>query len=78
MSGTGQEDLQDQRIGSLDPGVIILTKETLSVQHVLKAERVLNTRLRKLIVTSYLKLGGVWQYKWSCTGSEVVVATMNL
>ena len=28
MSGTGQEDLRDQRIGSFDPGVIIVTKET--------------------------------------------------
>ena len=28
MLGTGQYDPRDQRIGSLDPGVIIVTKET--------------------------------------------------
>ena len=36
---------------------------------VLKAERVLNMRLRKLIDTLYLKLERVWWYKWICTSS---------
>ena len=45
---------------------------------ILKAERVLNTRLRKLIGMLYLKLGRVWWYKWSCTSGQVVVASMNL
>ena len=44
---------------------------------ILKAERVLNARLRKLIGILYLKLGRVRWYKWSCTNSQVV-ATMNL
>ena len=45
---------------------------------ILKAERVLNTRLRKLIGVLYLKLERARWYKWSCTSSHVVVATMNL
>ena len=45
---------------------------------ILKAERLLNARLRKLIGMLYLKLGRVWWYKWSCASSKVIVATMNL
>ena len=45
---------------------------------ILKAERVLNVRLRMLIGTLYLKLERVQWYKWSCARGYVVVATMNL
>ena len=45
---------------------------------ILEAERVLNTRRRKLIGMLYPKLGGVRWYKWSCTSGQVVVASMNL
>ena len=45
---------------------------------ILKAERVLNARLKKLIGMLYPKLGGVRWYKWSCISSQVVVASMNL
>ena len=45
---------------------------------ILKAERVLNVRLRMLIGALYLKLERVQQYKWSCTSGYIVVATMNL
>ena len=45
---------------------------------ILKAERVLNVRLRKLIGALYLKLRRVRWFKWSCTSGYVVVATMNL
>ena len=45
---------------------------------ILKAERVLNVRLRMLIGMLYLKLEGVRWYKWSCASGYVVVATMNL
>ena len=45
---------------------------------ILKAERVLNMRLRKLIGVLYPKLGRVRWYKWSCASGQVVVATMNL
>ena len=45
---------------------------------ILKAERVLNARLRMLIGMLYLKLERVQQYKWNCTSGYIVVATMNL
>ena len=45
---------------------------------ILKAERVLNTRLRKLIGVLYPKRGRVRWYKWSCASGQVVVAIMNL
>ena len=45
---------------------------------ILKAERILNTRLRKLIGTLYPKLGRVRWYKWSFASGQVVVASMNL
>ena len=49
-----------------------------SARGILKAERVLKSRMRKLIGALYLKLGRAWWYKWSCASSYVVVATMNL
>ena len=45
---------------------------------ILKAERVLNARLRKLIGMLYPRLGGVRWYKWSCASGQTVVASMNL
>ena len=41
---------------------------------ILKAEWLLNVRLKKLIGV----LGRVRWYKWSCASRKVVVATMNL
>ena len=49
-----------------------------AVCEILKAERVLKVRLRMLIGALYPKLERVWWYKWSCTSSYMVVATMNL
>ena len=45
---------------------------------ILKAERVLNARLWKLIGVLYLKLERAQWYKWSCASGYIVVATMNL